>query len=203
MHRRQLALSEPEQAEVSHHPEGAGSVPSTRIGVQRRRDACLGARGWSGASRRGPVRRPVPLRLSLRHARMWTAHKPSCACTATRQPEPMDGLREARPCLADGCSPTVCGLSDLPDDPGGRRRPRRSRPTCEAPGRVWCRRCQRVARPMPWRTGLGGTRRRTPAPEGSGRSGGGRRAARGGGSGPCRAPCAAETAEERQGAGRW
>jgi hypothetical protein len=65
VHRRPLALSGEEQAELSHQPPGAGRGPETRRGVQRRRESGLGARRGAGASPRGPVRRPAPLRRSL------------------------------------------------------------------------------------------------------------------------------------------
>ena len=191
-----------EQAEVSQHTSRAGSVPSTRLGVQRRRPACLGARVGSGVSPQGLGRRHACRRLSLRCASRWASHKPAWAVTGQHQRAPRDGRRWSMPGLASVCAPSSHGLVALPDAPGGRRRPRRSTPPCAAQGRWWCRRCQSVSPQRPWRTCPGGQRRRNPAPAGRGRAAGLRRAARGGGACPGRAPCAAETGAGRHGASR-
>jgi hypothetical protein len=146
-----LWRSERERASVSNHPGGAGSVPSTLIGVQRRTCAYIVARGGSGASQGCPVRRQAHLRLSLSHPRMGACHTPSAAFTRERPPELMSGPRRSRPGLDHVFSPRWRSIAALPDAPGGRRRPLPSRPTGEAHCRCWSLRCPSAFQRIPWR----------------------------------------------------
>jgi hypothetical protein len=182
-----------------------GGRRARALAAQRRSEppACTPERGGSGSSHRGPVRRPAPFRRALSRARMWPAPQRAWACPEQRRPAPLEARRGARPCLAAVVWPRGSGMAARLEAPGGRSRPRRRTPTGEAPSRWGCRRSPRVARQRLWHPCRGDTRRRTPAPAGRGPGEGWRRATRGAGSAPCRAPWAAASGAGRPGAAPW
>jgi hypothetical protein len=199
---RQAPRTPGARAEVQAQRRAPGRVTERRLGVHGR-SAC------STLGRRVPVQ-PMVVECGARRSRAPPGalearrprDSPRAVCAGQRQRAHTLGPGGCRPCLGHGVAPRGRGLAGRPDGRCGPRRRRQPRPSGEARGRFWGRRCPSVARRLPAPRCPGGTRRPKPVPWGSGRAGGVRRAARAGASGRYRARVATQTGGGHPGVGR-